>query len=1093
MALYRRYIANDKVPLTKLLAMKLTIILVFFFSIYAAAGVMAQKISITVSNEPLRSVLLTLEQQSDYSFTIKEQHLKLARTVTMNVKGKEALEILPMIFKDQPLQYRVTGKIVSIFPRPKKSNDQYESRQQQPIHGKITDESGQPLAGVTVQVKGTDIRTVTDSNGEYRFTNLDRSAVLLFSYVGYSSTQITYSGTDSLNITLSKSLSTIQEVEINAGYWKVNDKLRTGNISKVEGKTIQQQPVIDPLLALAGRVPGLVVSQNSGLPGAYHAMRIRGNNSLANGNDPLFLIDGLPFTSSTLSNSVLGTGATRISPFSLLNAEDIESIEVLKDADATAIYGSRGANGVILITTKKGREGKTAVNLSASTGFGKVTRMMDMLNTEQYLEMRREAFANDGVTTYPANAYDVNGTWDQDRYTDWQKVLIGNTSRMTNIQGQISGGSALTQFLTGGGYTKETTVFPGDYNTKKGNVSLNLSHQSENKKFGFTLSTRFVNNLTDQPQIDLAANIISLAPNSPVLYDEQGNLNWEDETWDNPMAYSQSRSKLNSKNLIANTTLRYQIFAPLEVKLNVGYNNLSTLGDNITPMSFYRPSYFIYPDLRSHNRAESNQNTWIVEPQVNYNKEFGLGKLETTIGATFQKSDQYSLAMAVSNFSDDALLENIMAGANFSIRQNQQTEYRYAALFARANYNLMDRYLINLVARRDGSTRFAPGRKYGNFASLGAAWIFSNETIFKGSALSFGKFRISYGITGNDQTKDYQYLSSYSTYGYPYLGITGLYPTRLYTSDYGWEAVRKIEGALDLGFWADRIKLSTVYYRNRTDNQLVGYPLPTMTGFPSIQGNLPAVLENKGWEWELNMVNIAHSQFTWNTSFNISLPDSKLISYPDFEKSSYRNTYEIGKPLSISKAYHWTGVDPETGIHTFEDVDGDGNVTSPQDLQALFNLGRRYYGGLSNSLSYKGLTIDILFQFVKKKGRIPMTVPGVAFVNQPTWVMNRWQKPGDITDVQRFTQSGTAFTTMVTGLNSSDMIYDDTSFLRLKNLSVSYQLPPKFVKSYWLTQCRIFAQCQNLLTFTRYRGLDPETETALPLIRMMTAGINLTL
>lgn len=1086
---------GHKVQLKRSYIMKLAVFLSVVFSIQIASGAMAQKIDLQADKQSLLSVLQEIRKQSGYAILYNAKDIAAASPVTIHVKGKPISDVLPILFKNQPLLYELKGRVISIEPKPahtKKKGQNEVRMDQEPIRGRVTDSVGTGLPDVTIQVKGTNNSTITNAAGEFFLENVDDEAVLIFSSVGFLTVENHVNGRSTINVLLKRHLLAIQEVEINAGYWKVDNKMRTGNISRVEGKIIQQQPVLDPMLALAGRVPGLAITQQSGLPGAYHAMRIRGNNSLANGNDPLFLIDGVPFNSATLSNSVIGSGATRLSPFALLSADEIESIEVLKDADATAIYGSRGANGVILITTKKGSVGKTTVGVSATTGFGKVGRTIDLLNTEQYLDMRREAFANDGVTTYPANAYDVNGTWDQDRYTDWQKILIGNTSRVSSIQGQISGGSAQTQFLVGGGYSTETTVFPGDYDTKKGTANISLNHGSKNKKFNFSISARYANNLTDQPQIDFTTNIINLAPNSPALYDANGDLNWENETWDNPMAYIKRRAKLNSKNLISNASLRYQIFDPLEVKLNIGYNQIYTVGSNITPISSYRPSDYIYPAIRSHNRAESSQDTYILEPQLNFKKRLVYGNLEATMGSTFQKSNNYTLAQTASNFSDDALIENLMAAANITVVQNRQTEYRYAALFARVNYNLMDKYILNLVARRDGSTRFAPDRKYGNFASIGAAWIFSNERIFNNSALSFGKIRASYGITGNDQLTDYQYLSTYTPYNNQYLGITGLYPTRLYTSEYGWEAVRKIEGAVDLGFLADKIKLSAVYFRNRTDNQLVGYPLPTMTGFTSIQGNLPAVLENRGWEWELNTVNISNQKFTWSTSLNISIPDSKLISYPDFVNSSYRNIYEIGKPLTISRAFHWTGVDPETGIHTYQDIDGDGNVTSPQDLQSLFNLGRRYYGGMSNTLSYRGLSLDFFLQFVKKNGRVPMTVPGSAFINQPVWLMDRWRNPGDVTEVQRFSQGGTAVSTMLTGLNNSDLVYGDASFIRLKNVSVSYQLPTDILKSYWISQCRIFAQCQNLITFTRYRGLDPETETALPVIRMITAGINLT-
>lgn len=961
-----------KVPYTILLAMKLIIILTFFLSMHAFASVKAQKIDLTVKNESLRTVLSRLEEQSNYSFIIKEQDLKLAKTVTVNVKSKEALDVLAMIFKDQPLQYRVTGKIVSIFPKEEQPAIQKKTETtQDAIRGRVTDQDGKPLAGATIKVKGTNIVSVTDQEGEFTLPATDLNSTIEVTFLGYGTKEFSYTGTKVLDIVMSSAIATIQEIEVNAGYWKVNEKLRTGNISKVDGETIRQQPISDPMLALAGRVPGLQIAQASGLPGANHHIRLRGTNSIANGNDPLILIDGIPFSSQTLTNSLTGGGATALSPFSLINAEEIESIEVLKDADATAIYGSRGANGVILITTRKGKTGKTQFNLNAYTGFGKVAKMLELLNTKQYLEMRREAFANDGITTYPESAYDVNGTWDQNRYTDWQKIMIGNTASISNIQAQISGGSDGTQFTFGIGTLKESTVFPGDYMTRNHSANLSLNHTSENKKFGLTLSTRYLRNNSNQPQMDFTVNDIYIAPNAPSIYDKIGNLNWENETWSNPFAQLNASARAITKNLISNISLNYKIIDEVQVKLNLGYNEQRMDQSIITPITAFSPSLSSISALRSHRRADNERTGWIIEPQINYSKQVSKGQLSANIGGTLQENNGYTLAQYASDFTDDALIENIMAAADIYTEQNIQTQYRYIAFFARANYNWQDKYILNLVGRRDGSTRFAPGRRYGNFASIGGAWIFSNEELFKNDILSFGKIRASYGVTGNDQMQDYQYLSTYSSYAFPYQGISGLFPTRLYSPDYGWESVRKIEGALDLGLFEERIKISTVFYRNRTDNQLVGYPLPTMTGFPSVMGNLPAVVENKGWEFDLHTINIKNGKFTWNSSINLSLPENKLIAYPDLDKSSYRNRYEIGKSLSIQRLWHWTGVDPQTGLHTFEDVNQDGNISSPQDFRSLVNTAPKFFGGFNNTFTYKGISLDIFFQFVSKKGRLP--------------------------------------------------------------------------------------------------------------------------
>lgn len=1059
----------------------------------------AQTINIKADRASLRDVFKQIEKQANVTFAYKVETIQQAPPVTLVIENQSLKETLRVLGKETKLTFEQVGNLVAVkkmqIPEtPKKETpapNLIAEPKQDNLRGRVTDSAGTPLIGVTVRINETNQTTVTNGDGYFEFTQVADDATFTFSFVGFQSKVVSIHNLKS-PIVLAYYNSELTEVEVNAGYWKVNDKLRTGNISRVDGETIRQQPVIDPMLALSGRVPGLQISQNSGLPGAYHNVRIRGTNSIANGNSPFFIIDGIPFDSGPITNPRIAGSATNISPFSLINADEIESIEVLKDADATAIYGSRGANGVILITTKKGHSGKTSINVNVYTGLGEVPKTLDLLKTEQYLEMRREAFENDGIAEYPTSAYDVNGTWETDRYTDWQKVLIGNNSHMSNMQAQISGGSEYTQFTLGGGITNESTVFPGDYKTRRTSSNISINHRSPNKKIGISISARYSMNINDQPQTDFSINNIRLAPNAPSLYNEDGKLNWENDTWQNPLAETQKRSKLNAKNLITNGAITYQVVKPLDLKLNFGYLERSSLQSNITPLSAYSPSWSIYPSIRSHTRSESRQNTWLLEPQLNFRKNLYNGVLQATIGSTFQKTGLNTLAQTGTDFAEDALIENLMAAVNIRIIENRQTEYMYAALFGRINYNWKDKYLINFVARRDGSTRFAPERQYGNFVSIGGSWIFSNEPIFKNSALSFGKLRTSYGITGNDQLGDYQYLSTYSVYNYPYLGITGLSPTRLYSPDYGWEAVKKTEVALDLAFWEDRLKLSTTFYLNRTDNQLVGYPLPTMTGFSSIQGNLPAVIENKGWEIELNTANISNKQFTWNTIFNISVPKNRLIAYPDIEKSSYRNTYEVGSPLSIQKLWHWTGVDPQTGIHTFEDADKDGQISSPQDLHAYVNTAQLYFGGLLNNLTFHNFQLDIFFQFVKQQGKILVTsVPG-AFVNQETWVLDRWRKPGDITKVQRFTQSGPALMTMVDGINESDMVFDDASFIRCKNVAFSYQLPTTWLRIIKIQQCRLFAQGQNLFTISNYKGLDPETQIALAPIRMLTAGINLT-
>ena len=367
---------------------------------------------------------------------------------------------------------------------------------QQPITGSVSDTQG-ILPGVTILIKGKTTGTLTDENG-YFSIDANPSDVLVFSYMGYKTQEITAGNQTVLNIQLEEDTTLLKEVILNAGYYSVKDKESTGSIARITAKEIETQPVTNVLATMQGRMAGVSITQTSGVPGGGFDIKIRGQNSLrADGNSPLYLIDGIPYSSEPVGNarstSVLPTLAN---PLNSINPNDIESIEVLKDADATAIYGSRGANGVVLITTKKGKQGKTQFTVNASKGSGKVTRFVDLLNTEQYLNMRAQAFANDGISNYPASAYDINGTWDQNRYTDWQKELLGGTANFTDVQTTVSGGNAQTQFVVSGTHHEETTVFPGAFGYKRGVIRGNINHSSTNNKFKINLASAYTNQNT---------------------------------------------------------------------------------------------------------------------------------------------------------------------------------------------------------------------------------------------------------------------------------------------------------------------------------------------------------------------------------------------------------------------------------------------------------------------------------------------------------------------------------------------------------------------------------------------------------------------
>ncbi len=966
-----------------------------------------------------------------------------------------------------------------------------EKMQQQTLQvsGTITDANG-ALPGVSITVKGKPSGTVSGLNGKYTI-EVTSNDILVFSFLGYKTAIIPVDGRSQINVQLQEDMTALQEVQINAGYYSVKESERTGSISKITSAVIEKQPVSNALATMQGRMAGVYITQTTGVPGGGFNIQIRGQNSIrSNGNNPLYIIDGVPYASDPIGTGINSPVLpTQPSPLNSINPDQIESIEVLKDADATAIYGSRGANGVVLITTKKGKAGKTRFTTKFSQGAGTVTRFMDLLKTPEYITMRMEAYANDGISPIPEYAYDVNGTWDQNRYTDWQKELMGGTAISSNIQSSLSGGSEQTQFLLSGNYYKETTVFIGDFGYKKGNVHLNVNHESGNKKFKTNISVGYTAQNNNQPRMDMMREAVNIAPNAPALYNADGSLNWENNTFNNPLRNFQGKYEAITNDLIANIMLSYQLTENLQLKSSVGYTILSAKETTAYPSTQYNPAMGLGPQYSALRASRADRESWIVEPQLNWNRNIGRGKVNALIGATFQSLEGNQLMQYARGFTSNSLIYNLASASTITTNVSEESTYRYQAFFGRINYNWQEKYIVNLTGRRDGSSRFGPGRQFANFGAIGAAWLFSRENFLANNdILSFGKLRASYGITGNDQIGDYQYLDTYASSGVNYGGAIGLQPARLFNPDFGWETNKKLEIALEAGFFKDRIFLTAAWYNNRSSDQLTGISLPGTTGFTSIQSNLDATIQNRGVEFTLRTVNLQKKDLSWTSNINVTAARNSLVKFPDLETSTYANRYVIGEPLNIQKVYHFMGVDPQTGIYTYLDVNADGIISSIEDKKTIQNFDPKYYGGLQNQVTYKNWQLDFLFQFVKQinyDSTIFFGLPG-SQSNQPVTVLNHWQQVGDVAPYPVYTDgNNSAAVNAYYKYFDSDGAISDASYIRLKNISLSYDIPLKN----W--QCKVFFEGQNVLTFTKFDGADPEFKSAgyLPPLRILSAGI----
>lgn len=1090
--------------------MRITAFILLAAIMQVSAASFAQKISLSEKKTSLAKVFIKISQQSGYDFMVTGSTLKDTKPVTIDVKNMEISDVLKTIFLDQPVTYTLNDKVVTVSRKETSLLDRIIERFQAiDVTGKLVDENGQPIAGATIKVKGTSISTFSNIEGVFVLKNVSEGAVLEISYLGYQVREVKASQNLG-SIRMEMAVGKLDEVTINAGYYTVTDRKRTGNISRITSKDIEKQPINNVLIAMQGNVPGLQVTQSNGIPGGGFTVRVRGQNSINSGNDPLYIIDGVNYPSTGISstsvssviNNVLGNGGAN--PLSLINPNDIESIEILRDADATAIYGSRGSNGVILITTKRGKQGVTNVNAAFSQGVSTVGHKLELLNTQQYLQMRKEAYTNVGMpipTTPNYDNYDLT-SYDQNKYTDWQKYLIGGTASLTNASLNLTGGSSKSNYLIAGNYTKEGTVLPGDFGFQRASVRSNVNLGGDTDRLHASLTINLSHTESDLLAYpgSLESKIL-LPPNAPDVYDEYGELNWANGTIDtNPMADLLNTSDTKTDNVIANLTLRYRIISKLILTTSLGYNTVRRQEFRKSLLAAVPPYYGYTSTYRAGYFGNNYNNNFTAEPQLSYSLNLGKGKFESLLGASIQRNNSLLNVIGASNFSSDDLLENIGSAGTLTTEQNAFVRYRYFASFGRLNYNYADKYILNLTARRDGSSRFGPGKQFSNFGAIGAAWIFSEEKLIKEKLpfLSFGKLRASYGVTGNDQISDYRYLQLWNSSNV-YQGTATLAPVLTAANSlFAWEANRKLEIGSQLRFLNDRISLETSWYRNRSSNLLINQSLPLSVGSSSVFVNLPAEVQNTGWEFDSDFVIVKHQNWNWLTGMNITIPTNKLISYPGLDVSGNVNTYQIGQPLNILKTYN-TSVNPQTGSYVLEDTNGNGRVDDGDRNIPKF-LGQIFYGGLNNSFSYKQFNLDILFSFAKQNGRsylkassAPGSYPFGAISNQLTTVLNRWKNPSDQTDIAKFTVSPTDGALYSSVQQYGDISVVDASYIRLRNVSLGYSFPRHLLNVFKITNAMLSLNGQNLFTLTKYVGLDPETQgLSLPPLRTVSLGINIT-
>ncbi|MDN3595231.1 SusC/RagA family TonB-linked outer membrane protein [Zunongwangia endophytica] len=1101
--------------------LKLSLITLLFsvLSIQASASSQSVKVSIDEQQISLKRLFNKIEKITEYSFLYHVGDIDLSQKVNVEAKDEPLEDILTEVFSTTGIDFSLNDTQIILKPsKPSLESTTTNPREtknvQSLVNGRITNVDGEPLMGVTVRIKDKNRGVITDENGKYTITAAI-GETLEYSYIGYEKVSVKISDEEPLDIVMKESVSGLDAVQVTA-YGKTSKRLTTGNIVTITGEEIQKSPVTNVLEAVQGKVPGVFIQQTNGQPGSPVSIQMRGQNSISavSNRDPLVVIDGVRYPYGSLPTASETGTLSGGNALNFIDPNNIENINFLKDADATAIYGSQGSNGVIVITTKKGRVGKAQISFSSRNGVSFRGKSPELLNTEDYLNFRREAIENAGLTPGVGD-WDVNGRWDPNNQTDWTDNLLDGAAFTTVNNVSYSGGSENVSYVIRANYNSQENIQNANGDNETGGLHFNLNLNSNDRKFNLGLTGTY--NTTKNTIIPFNNSYLLYAPNGPDVYNEDGSLNWTDyddtNVARNPASIYELIHENKTDNLISNLDLKYIPVKGLEISTLVGINILSSNEVFAKPDTYYHPNSW---QTSSSELSISKMRTLTIEPNISYNTSLGdFGEITAKVGATImdkltEKSDIYGTELL-----NEAVIKNpTMADPENINSKYRSLTNRYIGAFGILNYNLANRYLLNFNIRRDGSTKFGSGNRFGTFWSIGAGWILSEENWFAESIdfISFAKLRGSYGTSGIDGINNYQYKTIYNS-GFSYNGNRGFLASGPANPNLHWEKTKKSEIAVNLELFEGRVAVTESYYDNTSNDQLVAFPLSIVTGVNTVTMNSPAEVRNWGHEITLNTKNIVSDNFNWSTSFNITVAKNKLVSYPNGEAALPSLDYKIGESVNGKRLYNYQGVNPETGNYNFwKDLNGDGQITDNEigewesgtvlnnniDRTEFVDLNPKFFGGFQNSFNYKNFNLSVLFTFTKRKALnfvgSQSDQPGTMNMNIAKEIYDaRWQQPGDITNVAK-PRAGYLGYTNFANFKASTGAYSDATYARLQNVNLSYDFPSEITDKINFNSIRVYLQGQNLLTISNYDGYDPETLAAgaAPL-RTVVFGLNFTL
>lgn len=912
------------------------------------------------------------------------------------------------------------------------------------VTGKVTSAAdNETMVGVTVMVKGTSMGTTTDVSGFYSI-QAPADGILVFSYIGMKAMEVPVNGRSAISIALEEEKFDLGEVVV-MGYSTDSKKLISGSVDLVGEEQIKNIPVRTLDGVLQGQASGISINPNSGTPGGQPTIKIRGGSSINASNEPLIVVDGIP--AITGSYGQISMAGQEISALSDLNPNDIETVTILKDASATAIYGSRASNGVILITTKRGNYRQTSVTLNTNYGWQRLPpeRMLDLMNAQQWNEYA--------------------GTNVQGIDTDWMNEILV-TAPTTNTELSVSTGNDKTRiFLSGSYYRQDGVVMGTSYRRYSGRLNVDQKLMDNltigaGITMGYSKNERVEGDGTLYGPLPNAMSIPAIYP----VYTPDGKYD-ESHFYANPVAIA--KEAINHAY-----TNRTNGYVYLEYKFLDGFTFNTKWGADI-----YNLREHSYDPVTERQGAKYNGlgiegtnyvSNLISSNVLNYNKSFNENhNFEALVGYSFEKYARRNTYIDAVDFPNENF-QYIASAGTIRSASASALDRGLNSFFGQVKYNYKFKYILALTMRADGSSKFGENNRYGYFPAASVAWRISEEDFFNNTGtFSDLKIRASYGLTGNDGIGDFASLGLYGG-GYNYGGNSGTAPIQLPNPDLKWETTAQAGIGVELGFLRDRISLNADVYLNKTKDLLLDRPIPPSSGFYSITSNI-GTLENKGIELVLNAA-VIDKEFKWNVSANYSSNRNKVTGLyqdqPIDDLGRGGNRVEVGEPIGIFYGYRCMGVDPTTGNLVYDDINGDGQITSA-DRTKIGDPNPDFIYGVTNTFSLKGFDLSIFLQGTYGNDLYNGTMLYLGNLtaedNQITKMLDRWKQPGDITDVPR-----------VGDQLSSTRFIENGSFLRIKNVSLGYNFKRELLEKVKIKSARFYISVQNLFTFTQYSGMDPE-------------------